>query len=257
MRYLGGKFKIAKDIAALINAHEGIYYLEPFMGSCWVTAEVTIKNRLAGDIHDEIVELYHSIQNGWMPPGTLSKEEYEDIRDNRTTDKYPKQLIAFAGFGCAYAGSYWRTYAGEIYAGRSKRSILKKAPKLSDVRYFCCDYRELDPSGCIIYCDPPYSESFSYRITGVRGNGRFDNNEFWEIMNKWSEKNILYISEYDAPSDFSCVLEKEVAMGVRTLKGNERRLERVFYKNCTSTVRKEEADIREVLGVPGDWKGLK
>lgn len=257
MRYLGGKFKIAKDVAKLINSHKGFYYLEPFMGSCWVTAEVKFPQRIAGDIHDEIVELYHTVQNGWLPPETLTKEEFEDIRANRTTNKYPKQLIAFVGFGCAFAGSYWRSYAGEIYASRSKKSVLKKAEHLKDVKYFCSDYKDLNPSGCVIYCDPPYSDSFSYRITGIKGNGKFNNKEFWELMEKWAENNIVYVSEYQAPDSFNCVFEKEVTMGVRTLKGNEKRTERVFCKNTNPKLRQESADIREVLGVNSDWKGLK
>ena len=261
MKYLGGKFQAATAIASVINNQEGSVYLEPFMGSCWVTAKVNIKNRLAGDLHDEVVELYHTVQNGWLPPDKLSKVEYDDIRANRTAGIYPKNLMAFAAFGCAFAGSCWRKYAGEDMAAKAKKSILKKAEFLEDVKYFSCDYRDLDPKGCVIYCDPPYANSYGYRITGTIGNGKFDSEEFWSIMEKWSEKNSVFVSEYKAPNQFKCILEKPTRSRVFTKNGQEIRIERLFHKESNAELIQipditiEQA--KNIMGVSKDWNGFK
>jgi DNA adenine methylase len=230
MRYMGGKQKTAKDIASVLNRHPmDSIFLEPFMGSCWVTCEVQIRNRVAGDLHKELVALYQALQDGWEPPHSLSRSEFEDIRRNRTSGKYPRHLVAFAGFGCAYAGSYWRSYAGEVYALWTRNSLLRKKPKLRDVVFYHGDYRDLNPSGCVIYCDPPYQGvSYGFRITGRRGNGSFDSNEFWAVVRKWGEKNIVYVSEYEAPQDFKLIWEREVRTWARKTGGSERRRERLF-----------------------------
>lgn len=229
MRYLGGKFRVSKHIAEVVNQHDGNVYLEPFMGSCWVTRLIKYKHRIAGDVHEELVEMFRKLQEGWEPPDHITKEEYDDIRANKI-GKYPKELVAFAGFGCAFAGSYFRKYAGEIHPARSKRSVLKKIKDLMDVHFFVDDYRNLKPKGCIIYCDPPYEDSYGFRITGVIGNGKFDNDEFWDVMRSWSKDNVVYISENKAPDDFECVLEVPVKSGVRTTNGCETRIERLFHK---------------------------
>lgn len=257
MRYLGGKYYVAKYIAQYINGHDGNVYIEPFMGSCWVTVQSNYKHRIVGDLHHELVSLYHKVQQGWIPPEFISKEEYEDIRANKTTSKYPPELVAFAGFGSAFGGSYFRKYAGEIYAARSQRSLLKKKKKLQDVKFFCADYVELNPKGCIIYCDPPYEGCYTFRITGRRGNGSFDNNEFWETMNRWSEENLVFVSELDAPTGWDCVMNVPIKASVRTKEGCSTRWEKLFCKNKKVKLIKEDTiNPLHILGVPPTWKGL-
>jgi DNA adenine methylase len=255
MRYLGGKYFVAKDIAKVINQHKAHVYLEPFMGSCWVTAQIAAPNRIAGDLHEELVELFHQVQQGWIPPDHLSKEEYDDIRAHRFKDKYPKHLMAFAGFGCAFGGSYFRKYAGENYAGYTQRSLMRKIKTLQDVRFYVGDYRDLNPSGCVIYCDPPYEDAYTFRITKVVGNGSFNHKEFWQIMDQWSEKNIVYISERQAPAGYECVMEKTLHARLRGEKRS--RVERLFHKPTSTTLTTGNFDIFESLGVSDDWNGFR
>jgi DNA adenine methylase len=67
---------------------------------------------------------------------------------------------------------------------------------LGNTYFDCKDYRELNPEGYIIYCDPPYEGTTQYSKKLV---GDFDTNEFWSIMRKWSNNNKVFISEYNAP----------------------------------------------------------
>ena len=60
------------------------------------------------------------------------------------------------------------------------------------------------PKDKLIYCDPPYRVTkypIKYR-TSTKEYDIFDNDEFWEIMRKWSKTNLVVISETTAPSDF-------------------------------------------------------
>lgn len=259
MRYLGGKYYVAKHIANHINGHGGTVYLEPFMGSCWVTAQAEYKHRIAGDYHDHLVELYHKVTHeGYEPPEFISKEEYDDIRAHRRDGKYPPELVAFAGFGSAFGGSYFRKYAGEIYAGRSRRSILRKAQQLQGTQFFVADYKELNPKGCVIYCDPPYEDCYIFRVTNVVGNPVFDSKTFWEVADRWAEHNLVFVSELDAPKGWECVMDVPVPASVRTKEGCSIRHEKLFHKNRgVELVREDVIDPIHILGVPADWKGLK
>lgn len=259
MRYLGGKYYVSKHIAEEINGHNGSVYLEPFMGSCWITAKAKYQHRFAGDFHSDLVVLYHKVSRGeWEPPEFISKEEYEDIRAHRRDEKYPPELTAFAGFGCAYGGCYFRKYAGDIYAGRSRRSILKKAKNLTDVNFFAADYTELTPKGCVIYCDPPYEDCYQFRFAHVVGNPVFDSKTFWETMNRWAEDNLVFVSELEAPVGFKCVMDVKAPAYLRGKEGRTERRERLFCRGRADKLRKEDAvDPLHILGVSPDWEGFK
>lgn len=60
---------------------------------------------------------------------------------------------------------------------------------------------------------------------------RFDWDAFWE----WARTRDypVYVSEYNAPDDFTCIFEKE-RLGIQTVKGKNRiakPLEKVFIHN--------------------------
>ena len=62
------------------------------------------------------------------------------------------------------------------------------------------DYTEYRPKGALVYCDPPYAGTTRY------SKSSFDNLKFWGIIRKWSVDNWVFISEYNAPDNFRCVI---------------------------------------------------
>ena len=57
------------------------------------------------------------------------------------------------------------------------------------------------------YCDPPYENTASYKAVD-----KFNHQEFWEwCRTKSKEGHTVFISEYNAPSDFECIWEKEIS----------------------------------------------
>lgn len=105
---------------------------------------------------------------------------------------------------------------------------MKKMENLKDVHFECKDYRDLNPTNALIYCDPPYSNT-----TKFSGLEKFDTSQFWEKVREWSKNNFVVVSEYKAPEDFHCVWEKETKTDIRS--GNnkkEDRTERLFIHKC-------------------------
>lgn len=70
MRFQGGKSKIAKHIAAVINAQPGDVYVEPFVGGASVLALVDKPVRLASDCHPELIAMWQGASD---PPGRVSQ----------------------------------------------------------------------------------------------------------------------------------------------------------------------------------------
>ncbi len=121
------------------------------------------------------------------------------------------------GYENTKKGARYRDYYRE-----AADNITKQMPQLHDVRFECCDYRECEPSGAVIYCDPPYANEKQYANAKM-----FDYTEFWNIMRKWSQNNYVLISEMTAPDDFICVWEKSVLRSIKAAD-KSRDTEKIF-----------------------------
>lgn len=81
---------------------------------------------------------------------------------------------------------------------KSLKSILQQDMLIetSSISYADYEYRE----GDVVYCDPPYKNTHGYGI-------EFNTDAFWE----WTRTRYypVYVSEYQAPSDFVSVWSKE------------------------------------------------
>jgi len=232
LRYFGGKTRTCKQIAKILNTYrnENQIFLSPFTGGAWV--EALIKHpKICYDKHPYLIAMYKELQQGWIPPTTLSKEEYEYIKNNPDEKPY---LTGFVGFGCSFAGKWFGGYAkdntGRNYCLNAHNSILDKMNNLMNTSFDCKDYKEINPEGYIIYCDPPYEGTTQYSKKLV---GEFNSNEFWEIMREWSKNNKVFISEYNAPEDFKCIWSQEVKLDIRDSNNKKQpRIEKLYtYKN--------------------------
>ncbi len=230
MRYFGGKTRTCKDLVQVINNYKTKeqIFLSPFVGGGWVEQYIEGKKILC-DKHDYLIALYKELQNGWLPPTELSKDEYDYIKSN--PDDQP-HLTGFVGFGCSFAGKWFGGYAkdnsGRNYCLNAHNSMNKKIENglLHRTEFRNCDYKDLKPENMVIYCDPPYRGTTQYDKNIV---GDFDHDEFWDTMREWSKNNTVLVSEYDAPEDFEIVWEKEVKLDIRD-KNNEKqkRTEKLF-----------------------------
>lgn len=169
---------------------------------------------ILNDKQEYLIELYKALQNGWLPPESLSEEEYRHIRDHKDEDK---PLTAFAGFGCSFGGKWFGGYGRHgvkdnhaverSMCKESGRALMRDLEILKKAEFMCLDYRDIEiPKGSVIYADPPYRN----KMAAYGLQDQFDTDCFWEWCRKKSRDNLIYISELEAPEDFEVIWEKPV-----------------------------------------------
>ena len=215
MKYLGGKQRLGKHIAPVLNEiwdkNELNGYLEPFCGSLGVYKNMThidTKKFMANDYHPDLIQMWKEVQAGTLTfPESISEQQYNDAKLLES----PNAHKAFVGFGMSFGGRYFGAYSQKYLNGKKEdfckemgNSMRRIAPVIKKVKFTNKDYRKLNPKNMMVYCDPPYAVTkfpIKYR-TSVKKYDVFDNEEFWDIMRKWSKNNLVVISETTAPKDF-------------------------------------------------------
>ena len=215
MKYVGSKRLLAKHILPImLKARCGATWVEPFVGGGNVIDKVP-GPRIGGDANRYAIEALISIRDFLED---LPKNQYDFTESQyqglKTSDAYPhKGYVGFAfSFGAKWLAG-WRKPGRRRTEGSKPEdpiagaynSAKKQSAKLQGVVLHCGDYKTIPlPSQSIIYCDIPYKNHDLYRVP-------FDREAFW----KWAREKALeghrvFVSEYEAPSDFICVWEKQV-----------------------------------------------
>jgi len=228
MKYMGSKARIAKHILPIIlkNRKPGQYYVEPFVGGANLIDKVD-GNRIGADINEYLIALLQALASGWLPPEHVSKEEYYALKADKDTNK---ALTAWAGFGCSYCGKwfggwandykeYRRSKAGNLpnHQIESRNSVIKQALNIEGVTFKCSSYDKLEiPDNSIIYCDPPYEGTTGYKTGG------FNHAAFWQWCRDMSDRgHTVYVSEYNAPEDFTAVWQGQISTTLARGKGKK------------------------------------
>lgn len=227
MKYMGSKNRLSKYILPYIlkDRLHGQYYVEPFVGGANLIDKVG-GNRIGGDSHKGVIVLFTGIQNGYIPPDSVSEKQYYEAKRGVLS---PEQ--AFIGFGCSYSGKWWGGYARgnssqgfpRNYCLESKRNILKQRQGILGIQFKHSSYDTITfPSNSIIYCDPPYKGTTSYK-----------NSIDYETFYVWCRKkrlegHTIFISEFSMPPDFIVLWEKERVTSLTQDTGNKRDIERLY-----------------------------
>lgn len=221
MHYLGGKSRLGGKIALELRSRRQSLQnvLEPFCGSCWVTQHIYPGAIMASDICEPLIMLHNAVQRGWEPPDFITESEYAELQ-HAYNDGEISAIMGFVGFACSWGGKWFGGYArgdtNRNYCREAKESLLKRHKFLKKVIFEYRNYKNIDPRGCLIYCDPPYRGTTGYGID------EWDSPTFWEIMRVWSRVNTVIISEYTAPRDFKIIWEHEHFTSVGSGKTTER-----------------------------------
>ena len=216
MRYLGNKSRIAKEILPIIlkDRQKNQCYVEPFVGGA-NTIHLIDGYRIGGDANYHLIKFWKAIQDGWVPPDRITKNQYLDIKNNQDRDS---KLTIWAGVCCSYGGKWFGGYLNDYQESKrlkngrlpnhqdeAKRGLIKQIPNLISTHFVHSDYKNLYiPENSIIYCDPPYVNTLKYQ-------NEIEYSHFWH----WCRQqhyigNQIFISSYEAPKDFVCVWEKEI-----------------------------------------------
>ena len=224
MRYMGGKSRIAKELVNVMSAERALNmtWVEPFVGSAKVISKVNGR-RIGADANHEIIALFKAIQGGWKPPRNVSREFYDQVKNNQ--EKYSDHLKGFISFGCSFGGRRWACYAEVTkennYAMQSYNSLLKMRSFLSTVDFYACDYQSLSiPKNSLIYCDPPYKNTAGYGF-------KFDHEAFYKwCLQRVDDGHLVFISEYDAP--FELAWSKEVNVSLSRTSNKLKKIEKLY-----------------------------
>ena len=210
--YQGGKRRLGKKIYEAIvnyeakNSNNKLDYFEPFCGMCGVLKHFTLENNrniYACDLNKDIILMWKAVQQGWIPPSSCSKLKYNKLKNS----PIPSAERGFIGTTCSFSGIFFKGgYRSKSqnynFCKSGKKGVLELGKALHNTKFLNAQsYDSFEPSGMLIYCDPPY---LSNKINSQLFQN-FDHEKFWNIMRKWSKNNLVVISERTAPKDFKCI----------------------------------------------------
>ncbi len=218
MPYAGGKAKLGLEIAEviarvadLLNYNDSI--IVPFAGFLGVSrflVDFGFKIK-ANDANSDIIAMWKSLKSGrWkLPSRPVSKEDYLHLKEGYGL---PEER-GFFGVACAYSGIPFAGYRirSEVqnFFQQTTVNVERALPSLSKISFSSKDYRTFlrGIENKIIYCDPPYMNN-NFKTAYFED---FDSVQFWREMRILSKKNVVLISEYEAPPDFEPIWEHEVS----------------------------------------------
>lgn len=206
MQYLGGKSRIAKQLAQVIDSirRPGQPVWDAFCGGLSMSVALSKNGPVRStDACAALIALYRAVQSGWEPPNEVSSEEYAAAKSLPDSDP----MKAFCGFGCSFGGKWFGGWGGPSkhhptgLAIYTRNSLLKNGvPGVVE----CVDFMSVQPRPCkeILYLDPPY-----YGTTRYAGVPSFDSERFVERVGEWARHTHVFVSEYSFPIG-ECVFEK-------------------------------------------------
>ena len=216
MTYQGSKAKYSKFIAPIlqkcIDENKIDTFIDGFCGGCNIITDIKCKNRIAIDNNKYLIALWQHLQenpNYEFPPYP-SRAEWDRCKE-LNPDEYDWYIGLIAIFCSNMAGGFPAGYdkMGLRYNGRIK-NCRRDLPLLEDVKFICDDYHSLSNyENYTIYLDPPYANTHKYNYQ------KFDTNEFWQFARELSMKNYVFISEQEAPEDFSSIWSLDIKHNIR------------------------------------------
>ena len=241
MRYMGSKSRFAKELIPIIQSYiteDTKGYLEPFVGGANVIDKIKCNNKIGCDIHKQLIALLNKAKDNIDDiPDIISFETYKEVKNNK--ESYEDWYVGLVGFCASFSAKYFNGYArnsrndnsGKV-SEEAIRNLKKQAPLLKDIEFKCCNFLDLPKDkikGYVIYCDIPYKRTTKYKTEP------FPYEEFYIWANEMAKYNTVLVSEYNMPSNFKCIWEKNTKVNFdsnRTiLNESHKRTEKLFLCN--------------------------
>lgn len=169
MRYLGGKGRLAKQIAYVIlsTTKRRDCLLETCLGGAHAHEQLAPHFAFphAGDVHPDLILMWQAAAKGWVPPSIVTEEQYRWLKDQP-----PSALRGFVGFCCSYAGMWFKCPARHVkgvplehddVAAAESRVVVRTARALARTRIEWTSYEswspliEAAPERWVTYCFLP------------------------------------------------------------------------------------------------------
>ena len=238
MRYMGSKNRFAKELVPIIQSYiteDTKGYLEPFVGGANVIDKIKCNNKIGCDIHKQLIALLNKAKDNVDDiPDIISFETYKEVKNNKGS--YEDWYVGLVGFCASFSAKYFDGYARAKRNDNSRkaseaaiRNLKKQAPLLKNIKFKCCNFLDLPKNkikGYVIYCDIPYKGTTKYKTEP------FPYEEFYIWANEMAKYNTVLVSEYNMPSNFKCIWEKDIKVNIdkngNTTDENRKRTEKLF-----------------------------
>lgn len=210
---MGSKNRIAKFILPIMLAEAEKQGLKTFV-DCFVGGGNIIDKvpnsfkRIGYDLNPHTIAALIAIRDmvGQLPE-SFTFEQRKFYKEQPASPLTSWACIV-TSFGADLKGGYAREKGSNdtTFVGYGKRNAQKQSPNLQGVELVNQGYDTIvfqEPS--LIYCDPPYQGTTGYKT------GAFLHDKFFDwCRQKKAEGHIVFVSEYNAPSDFEVVWQGEV-----------------------------------------------
>lgn len=234
MRYLGGKFRQCKAIAAYVSScdlHPTSYH-EPFCGS--LASAMAVAAVLPGvpvvlsDANPYLMTFWQAAQRGFDPPATITEADYRHYNQQRPLDD---PMTGYVGFACSFGGKFFGGAARTD--GRIRPSWINTMARIrwlrtAPVTLLHCPYWE-HPAGdadALTYLDPPYVGrtpqskyvppfdrqhfvAYAEALPGAVITSEFVNDAGWPVVHTWGDTVVRHLN--GLPADGT----SEILMRVR------------------------------------------
>ena len=161
----------------------------------------------------------------------MTEKKYEQLKNSS-----PSAEKGYVGHQYSFGSQFFKGYIGKYKT--KNPNYLNVAQNVSKIGEDMNDYNVVFKYGSytqysnlknyVIYCDPPYIGAEQ------RYKNSFNSKDFYNWCRKMSEDNIIFVSEYKAPTDFEKICSKNIKVTGKTIskkygKGNSsNRCERLF-----------------------------
>jgi len=233
MKYMGSKNRIAKHILPIMETKrkDGQVWVEPFVGGANMIDKVD-GVRIGADKNKYLISMFKDLQDGKSFTENITKQLYSSARtefNNNTTINHSIGEIGWIGWTASFNGRFFDGgYSGgntkRDYPAEQMRNIKKQLPNVMTVEFSYSCYKNLQiPPNSLVYCDIPYKGTKQYSTSKD-----FDHEEFWQwCRDMATEGHTVFVSEYEAPSDFKCVWSGELTSFMKPSRA-EKKVEKLF-----------------------------
>ena len=222
MKYMGNKQRIVDEILPImLSNYNGNTFVDVFCGSCSVIEKVPNDyKRIANDKQKYLIAMWKSLTQGIQFPKVITKVFYDNVRDcfHGRNELFEDDMVGWVGFMGSFNGRFFDGgYSGHHVKSKNGKerdyitedinNTLKQVESLKGVEWYSGEYYDCPiPDYSLVYCDIPYKNTKQYATSK-----NFDYEKFYTWCRALKDDgHTVFVSEYEMPSDFKCIWEKEV-----------------------------------------------
>ena len=248
MTYMGGKQKLVKYIAPILNNYikeNGIEnFYDVMCGGANIVSSIECENLFANDLSPTLIALHKTAQEDFLKICTNSTREqwdrcyseYKKLKKKnfKIDSEIPLEEIGAIEWFGSFSGRGFPGGYGVVSKNRNqfeeRYNNLKKqasSPTYKKINFSCGDYRNLEfKPNSLCYLDAPYKNSTSYGLSSD-----FNFIEYYKWIIKIAKTNPIFISEQELPNSLGAriVWEKEVKRDIDPNKKKELKTERLYF----------------------------